>query len=171
MKHQLSFGMAVWVICGALLAAQSSTPSTEPKEEPPASKPNAETQPPSTVRKATAAIGPLVVLTDTKGVDFGPYFQRVLHDVRMNWYHLMPASARAPLMKKGKLTIDFAINKDGKVVGMRLVSTSGDKALDSAAWDGITASNPFPSLPSEFGGPYIGLRLTFFYNPDRADLQ
>ena len=31
-------------------------------------------------------MGPLEVLTDTMGVDFGPYLQRVLHDVRMNWY-------------------------------------------------------------------------------------
>jgi hypothetical protein len=67
--------------------------------------------------KATAAMGPLVILTDTKGVDFGPYFQRVLHDVRMNWYNLIPESARAPLMKKGKLVIEFSILKDGMVTG------------------------------------------------------
>lgn len=122
-------------------------------------------------RKPTAAMGPLEVLTDTMGVDFGPYLQRVLHDVRMNWYNLIPESARAPLMKKGKLTIEFAILKDGTVAGMKLVATSGDVALDRGAWGGITASNPFPPLPGEFGGQYLGLRFTFYYNPDRADLQ
>jgi TonB family protein len=122
-------------------------------------------------RKPTAAMGPLEVLTDTMGVDFGPYLQRVLHDVRMNWYNLIPESARAPLMKKGKVTIEFAILKDGTVAGMRLVSTSGDVALDRGAWGGITASNPFPPLPTEFGGQYLGLRFAFYYNPDRSDLQ
>jgi outer membrane biosynthesis protein TonB len=122
-------------------------------------------------RKPTAAMGPLEVLTDTMGVDFGPYLQRVLHDVRQNWYNLIPESAKAPIMKKGKLTIEFAIKKDGTVAGMTLVATSGDVALDRGAWGGITASNPFPPLPSEFGGQYLGLRFTFFYNPDRADLQ
>lgn len=122
-------------------------------------------------KKPTAAMGPLEVLTDTMGVDFGPYLQRVLHDVRVNWYNLIPESARAPLMKKGKVTIEFAILKDGKVAGMKLVSTSGDVALDRGAWGGITASNPFPPLPSEFGGQYLALRFTFFYNPDRTDLQ
>jgi TonB family protein len=122
-------------------------------------------------RKPTAAMGPLEVLSDTMGVDFGPYLQRVLHDVKMNWYNLIPESARAPLMKKGKLTIEFAILKDGTVAGMKLVATSGDVALDRGAWGGITASNPFPPLPNEFGGQYLGLRFTFFYNPDRADLQ
>jgi TonB family protein len=122
-------------------------------------------------KRPTAAMGPLEVLSDTMGVDFGPYLQRVLHDVRMNWYNLIPESARAPLMKKGKLTIEFAIMKDGKVQGMRLAAGSGDVALDRGAWGGITSSSPFPPLPGEFGGQYLGLRFTFFYNPDKADLQ
>jgi len=122
-------------------------------------------------RKPTAAMGPLEILSDTMGVDFTPYLQRVLHDVRMNWYNLIPESARAPLMKKGKVTIEFAILKDGTVAGMKLVSTSGDVALDRGAWGGITASNPFPPLPTEFGGQYLGLRFAFYYNPDRSDLQ
>ena len=116
-------------------------------------------------------MGPLEVLTDTMGVDFGPYLQRVLHDVKVNWYNLIPESAKAPIMKKGKLTIEFAILKDGTVAGMKLVATSGDVALDRGAWGGITASNPFPPLPTEFGGQYLGLRFTFYYNPDARDLQ
>ena len=122
-------------------------------------------------RKPTAAMGPLEVLTDTMGVDFGPYLQRVLHDVRMNWYTIIPESAKAPLMKKGKVAIEFAILKDGTVAGMRYVSSSGDVALDRAAYGGITGSNPFPPLPAEFGGQYLGLRFAFYYNPDRSDLQ
>ena len=121
--------------------------------------------------KPTAAMGPLEVLSDTMGVDFGPYLQRVLHDVKVNWYNLIPESAKAPIMKKGKVTIEFAILKNGSVAGMRLVSTSGDVALDRGAWGGITGSNPFPPLPSEFGGQYLALRFAFYYNPDRADLQ
>jgi TonB family protein len=123
-------------------------------------------------RRATAATGPVEVLSDTMGVDFGPYLQRVVHDVRINWYNLIPESARAPLMKKGKVSIEFAITKDGKVAGMHYVDpTSGDVALDRAAYGGITASNPFPPLPAEFGGQYLGLRFTFYYNPDKNDMQ
>jgi TonB family protein len=122
-------------------------------------------------RQPTQAIGPLDVLSDTMGVDFGPYLARVLHDVKMNWYNMIPEAARAPLMKKGKVSIEFAILKDGRVAGMQLAGTSGDVALDRAAWGGITASNPFPPLPSQFGGQYLSLRFHFFYNPDKADLQ
>src|SRR5712692_401108 len=114
------------------------------------------------------AVGALDVLSDTMGVDFGPYLARVLHDVRENWYALIPVSAK---MKKGKVSIEFAILKDGRVAGMTLAGTSTDVALDRAAWGGITASNPFPPLPGDFGGQYLALRFHFFYNPDKADLQ
>lgn len=113
-------------------------------------------------------LGALDILSDTQGVDFGPYLQRILQDVKENWYHLIPESAA---MKKGKLAIEFAITKDGKVADMRLIATSGDVALDRPAWGSITASNPFPPLPNEFTGPYLALRFRFYYNPDKADLQ
>jgi len=114
----------------------------------------------------TARMGPMEITSDTMGVDFGPYLQRVLHDVREHWYEIIPESAMAPLLKKGEVSIEFVILKDGKIAGMRYVSGSGDVALDRAAYGGITASNPFPPLPAEFGGQYLGLRFTFYYNPD-----
>jgi TonB family protein len=124
-------------------------------------------------RQATAAMGPMEILSDTMGVDFGPYLQRVLHDVRVNWYEIIPESARPPIMKKGKVAIEFAILPNGKVAGMRLEQggSSGDAALDRAAWGGITGSDPFPPLPQEFKGQYLALRFHFFYNPDRGDLH
>jgi TonB family protein len=112
--------------------------------------------------------GAFDVLSDTMGVDFGPYLQRVLHDVRQNWYNAIPVSAE---MKKGKLAIEFAIMKDGTVAGMRLVTSSGDVPLDRAAWAGITGSDPFPPLPNEYGGQYLALRFRFYYNPSKEDLE
>ncbi len=111
------------------------------------------------------------IVSDTMGVDFGPYLSRVLQSVRMNWYTLIPEVARAPLMKRGKVSIQFAIMKDGRVAGMQLLAPSGDVSLDRAAWGGITASDPFPPLPREFGGQYLALRFHFYYNPDAKDLQ
>jgi TonB family protein len=113
-------------------------------------------------------LGNLEILSDTQGVDFGPYLQRILQEVRENWYRAIPESAE---MKKGKLQIEFAITKDGKVADMRLTYPSGDVALDRAAWAGISASNPFPPLPTDFTGPYLALRFRFYYNPDKADLE
>ncbi|HYM79243.1 MAG TPA: TonB family protein [Candidatus Dormibacteraeota bacterium] len=109
------------------------------------------------------------ILSDTQGVDFGPYIQHVIHEVQQNWERAMPESVL--MGKKGKLAIEFAITRDGQVAGMKLVATSGDDPLDRAAWAGITGSNPFPPLPSEFTGPYLALRFRFYYNPDKGEVQ
>ncbi|MGA7927675.1 MAG: TonB family protein [Candidatus Sulfotelmatobacter sp.] len=113
-------------------------------------------------------VGNLEILSDTMGVDFGPYLQRVLHDVKQNWYDAIPESAA---MKHGNLIIEFAITKDGRVAGMKLVASSGDVPLDRAAWAGITGSDPFPALPSEFGGQYLALRFRFYYNPTKEERE
>src|SRR5580693_8457780 len=106
-------------------------------------------------------MGPLEVLSDTQGVDFGPYLERVVQAVSMNWYAIIPQESRPPLLKKGKVAIQFAIMPHGKVVGMQIYSPSGDTPLDRAAWGGITASAPFAPLPSQFHGPYLALRFRF----------
>jgi TonB family protein len=108
------------------------------------------------------------VLSDTKGVNFGPYLQQLRGTIQQNWVRLIPESAER---KKGKLAIEFSITHDGKVKEMRLVATSGDSDLDRPAWGSITASNPFPPLPAEFTGPYLALRFRFYYNPDKSDLK
>src|ERR1017187_5033885 len=117
------------------------------------------------------ATGQLEVLSDTQGVDFGPYLSRVLQAVKMNWYNIIPEAARAPLLERGKVSIEFAILPDGRVAGLKYISPSGDVALDRAAWGGITASNPFATLPGEFPGPYLALRFHFYYNPAKGDMQ
>lgn len=122
-------------------------------------------------RQGGGVMSNLDILSDTQGVDFGPYLERVLHAVRMNWYNLIPEVARPPMMKRGKVSIEFAIKPDGQIAGMRLVGQSGDISLDRAAWGGITASNPFPPLPSEFHGSYLALRFHFYYNPARGEIQ
>lgn len=122
-------------------------------------------------RQGSSVQSNLDILSDTQGVDFGPYLERVLHVVRLNWYNLIPEVARPPLMKRGKVSIEFAILSNGQVAGMRLVGGSGDVALDRAAWGGITASNPFPPLPSEFHGSYLALRFHFYYNPLKGDME
>ena len=111
------------------------------------------------------------VLSDTMGVDFGPYLSHILHEVRTNWFNRIPESARAPLMKRGKVSIQFDILKTGQIAAMQIVGTSGDPSMDGAAIGGINQSGPFPPLPPQFQGQYLALRFHFFYNPDGKDLK
>ena len=79
--------------------------------------------------------GNVDILSDTRGVNFGPYLKQILKKVRENWHHLIPKCAET---MKGKLAIEFAITKDGRLADMKLVSTAGEMVLDRAAWGGIT---------------------------------
>lgn len=115
--------------------------------------------------------GNLEILSDTMGVDFGPYLRRLKLTVQDHWYQIMPQSAMPPEMKKGVVVVEFAILKDGRVAGLRVVRGSGDVALDRAAYGGITYSNPLPALPSNYGGDYLLLRASFYYNPDKNELE
>ena len=96
------------------------------------------------------------------GVDFKPYLIRVLSAVKRNWMAVVPESAR--LGRRGKVVIQFVISKDGSVPKLVIATPSGAEALDRAAVAGISASNPFPPLPSEFRGAVIRLQLNFLYN-------
>ena len=130
----------------------------------------------------TVLPGPQII-SDTRGVDFGPYLAQVYIRVRGNWYNLLPPAVYPPILKQGKLSLDFAILKDGTVAGLTIRTSSGDVALDRAALGSITSSNPFPPLPREFlarcPNPVrddqcnLGLRFGYFYNLpiDNNDLR
>ena len=49
-------------------------------------------------------------------------------------------------------------------------TASGKEPLDTAAASAIRATSPFEPLPPQFKGPYIDLRIGFYYNirPDGA---
>jgi TonB family protein len=106
------------------------------------------------------------ILSDTMGVDFGPYMRRVIEATRRSWYPIIPESARPPLDKQGRVGIRFKIYPDGSVKEMILEFPSGDVSLDRAAWGGVTGASPYPPLPKNFKGPFLELRFGFYYNLD-----
>lgn len=167
---------------------QGTTPAPPPAPKPPATKPDFNTgmsageqirqaargaaQPQAPSGDYGANVSPqhpglqsgAEILSDTMGVDFGPYMQRVIAATYRSWIPLIPESTRPPLSKSGKVGIEFIIAKDGSVKQMVLKFPSGDVALDRASWGGITGASPYPPLPKEFKGPYLALRFAFYYN-------
>ena len=113
------------------------------------------------------------VLSDTQGVNFDPYIQRLLATLKRNWYAIMPESAL--MGDRGIVSTTFQINPDGSVPAPdpELERTSGKQPLDNAAMGAIHASNPFEPLPAQFHGPYLKLRIIFIYNipPEQVNLH
>ncbi len=105
------------------------------------------------------------ILSETNGVDFCSYIREsVLAPIRSTWINLMPEEVYSPTFKQGHAKVDFFIYQDGKVRDLRLEATSGDVALDRAAWAAVAASSPLEPLPFQFKGRNLGLRIHFYYN-------
>ena len=104
----------------------------------------------------------LQLLSDPKGVDFKPYLIQVLTAVRRNWLAILPESAR--LGRRGRVLVQFAIDRTGGVPKLVIAEGAGTDALDRAAVAAISASYPFPPLPTEYKGDQIRLQFAFSYN-------
>ena len=112
----------------------------------------------------------VTILTPTEGVDFNSYIKRLLAKLKQNWIAVMPESFY--MGDKGIVAISFRINHDGSfsAESLSIDRTSGKEPLDTAATSAIRATSPFEPLPPQFKGPYIDLRIGFYYNirPDGA---
>jgi len=117
------------------------------------------------------AHGPVEVLSDTKGFNMKPYLKDLVARVRTTWFALIPNTARAPIMERGHLSIDFRVMKDGHVEDIKYHSTSGNENFDRAAYGAITGSSPMPPFPAEFQCQFVRLRFYFYYNESPGDTK
>jgi TonB family protein len=108
-----------------------------------------------------ATVEPQILSPNPKGIDFGPYLNKLLDTLRHNWYAVMPEIAR--LGQRGRVDIVFAVGKNGNVKDLQVVANSGYDALDKGAVSAIQLSNPFQQLPPEYETD-LRLRIAFLYN-------
>ncbi len=104
------------------------------------------------------------ILSDTMGVDFNPYLQRIMREIYETWLPLIPEEARPPLNKQGETQIRFIILPDGRIGGMVLEGSTHDDAINRSCWGSITGVGQFPALPSQFHGPNLELRVHYLVN-------
>jgi hypothetical protein len=112
-----------------------------------------------------ATSGGVEILTDTQGVDFGPWLKEWHSETDHTWQPLIPAEVNPPKLEQGKVAIRFQVLPNGGVKegSMVLEGRSGDATLDHAAWAALVGSK-YPSLPSAFHGQYLEIRAYFLYN-------
>jgi TonB family protein len=132
-------------------------PATRTQEQVPQVSSSAATQAPR------SALSAAEILTPTNGVDFSGYIGKTMATVKKNWIAAMPAAFYAGA--KGKATVEFQIQSDGKIENILLKASSGTDSLDQAAIQGVRDSSPLDRLPPSFKGSYITLRLSLSYNP------
>jgi TonB family protein len=155
------------LIIACMISGQSLPQSDPAKDKAPPQEKTSDEKKPDTAARG----GGIQILSDTMGVDFGPYMKRLRYTVQNHWDVVIPKVAMPPINKSGTVTIELAVMKDGRVQGMKLVKSSGDTELDRAAWNGITDAVPLPALPSGFKGDDLKLRCNFIYNPAAKPAQ
>jgi outer membrane biosynthesis protein TonB len=111
------------------------------------------------------------ILSDTMGVNFNPYLQKIMRQIYNAWIPLIPEEARPPLNKQGVTQLRITIMPDGRIHvndgrndGLVLEGSTHDDALNRAAWGSITGVGQFPPLPKEFHGPNLTLRIHYLVN-------
>jgi len=58
-------------------------------------------------------------------------------------------------------TVYFKILRNGQIVDLKVKESSGIQSLDMSAQRAIQISAPFPPLPSDYEGDYLGIHLIF----------
>ena len=102
------------------------------------------------------------ILSDTQGVNFGPWLTAVYYRVRNNWYSVIPQVYRSGL--KGVVVIVFDVRRNGSLKDLEIVRSSSFSPYDRAAISSLKLSEPLPNFPDAFTKDRLTLQFTYFYN-------
>ncbi len=92
-----------------------------------------------------------------KEPNFGPYMSELSRRIKANW-----DPPRGDESKR--VVLLFKIAKDGRLLNVKVIKSSGTPAADKAALAAVELAAPFRPLPSEFQGTNIDIQFTFDYN-------
>jgi TonB family protein len=98
------------------------------------------------------------VATDLPNFPYPWYISQVRQMLWSAWQKKMPGAS-------GEGVVVFAIMRNGAYTDLRMESSSGDNAFDTAAVESVQAASPFPALPSDFKEPFLKIHLTLKSEP------
>jgi TonB C terminal len=90
---------------------------------------------------------------DSANFPFTYYLRQVTGRIEENWMR--------PQQNLGRVVVYFRIKRDGTIVEPQVYESSRNQTVDMLAAGAIKRSEPFPPLPVEFGGDYLGIYLCF----------
>ena len=90
---------------------------------------------------------------DSANFPYSYYLRQVTGRIEENWVR--------PQQSLGRVVVYFRIKRDGTIAEPQIYESSRNQAVDLLASGAIKRSEPFPPLPVEFGGDYLGIYLCF----------
>jgi len=100
------------------------------------------------------ALGAAVAGLDNPDFVYGYYVDQMLAMIQRNWVRPMVGSGV-------EATVHYRIQRDGRIVEVRIATSSGINSFDLAALRAVQASTPLPPLPRAFREGSLGVNLIF----------
>ncbi len=101
-------------------------------------------------------MGPLFF--DPLGADFTSWINRFKNEVYRNW--IVPQAAM--IGWGGQVGFEFSVQRDGRLAGLQMLSSSGTPSLDRAARNALLGAI-LMELPADYGPSSVTMQVTFYY--------
>jgi len=98
---------------------------------------------------------------DTKEAKYVSYFSRIKQQIQRVWVY--PSQGIKGTLS-GELTLKFEISKDGNLLSLRLISSSGSNILDANAVKAVRGAAPYYPFPITITKKKLSILATFVYN-------
>ena len=98
---------------------------------------------------------------DTKEAKYVSYFSRIKQQIQRVWVYPSQGIKRT---LSGELTLKFEISKDGNLLSLRLINSSGSNILDANAVKAVRGAAPYYPFPITITKKKLSILATFIYN-------
>ena len=98
---------------------------------------------------------------DTKEAKYVSYFSRIKQQIQRVWVYPSQGIKRT---LSGELTLKFEISKDGNLLSLRLINSSGSNILDANAVRAVRGAAPYYPFPITITKKRLSILATFVYN-------
>ena len=98
---------------------------------------------------------------DTKEAKYVSYFSRIKQQIQRVWVYPSQGIKRT---LSGELTLKFEISKDGNLLGLRLINSSGSNILDANAIKAVRGAAPYYPFPITITKKRLSILATFVYS-------
>ena len=105
---------------------------------------------------------------DTTESRYASYFARIKRQIELTWDY--PNEAQRKGMT-GELSLRFQISRDGNLMNVRLINSSGYNVLDEAALQAVKSAAPYYPFPVTINKESLPILANFIYSPRSSSAQ
>ena len=99
---------------------------------------------------------------NTKKIKYADYMARIKHQIEKVWTYPEQAARNGI---SGQITLRFKLSRDGNLLSIRMLESSGEKILDMAAIKAVKGAAPYYPFPKTLTTKRLVITASFLYSP------